>query len=171
MMTALQVAAIIQLLLAFNVPAQTVKEVQSLLTPATALVASSTVQVVITPPLESAQAPQIFGGTIQAMPEPTPQEDKSEVKIVSWDVNARGEYAFVLAVLDTNGKYLQTPITMTAPEAAPAWEQRVKTPNGESITNKADWTTTFVYTPKAKGEHIITFTSGNLTKSITIDVE
>lgn len=111
-----------------------------------------------------------FGAIIQP-PMPAPQ-DLSGIT-VSTDTDTKNEYAFKVSVLDTNGKHiLKAPITISIPtHTFPEWYTMNRETNGQSTTGSADWKTTFGEINLPKGTHDVTFTSGNLTKTITLEVK
>ncbi len=128
----------------------------------------------------------------QSTPAPEPI-DKSAVIITEKASGAitadmpHGSFSFWVGVLDSNGKNIQNAsITMNAPgnmegangSCAPSAAGYpgcndsgglyTRTANQQSTTNAGDWTGAFVYYPTTAGTKTVTFTSGNLSNSITV---
>jgi hypothetical protein len=175
--TTAQVNAIISLLQAFNVDAQTIDLVYNDLTATTTtgailqLTSTSTPQVTI--------QPQATGGTITPTNQPIlmPQ-DQSAVTVIQQStpqlshkdpVNGipYGTLQFQVRVLDANGATVdKAPVTMSA-------NGTTETRTIDTVLSpetKDDHYTQFQFTPQQIGTYIFTFTSGNLSKDIIVNV-
>ena len=130
-----------------------------------------------TAPVYNPPQPQTFGATIPVMP-----IDKSEIVVVQSKGNVssdfpHGQIIFTVTVTDTEGKPNASTVdsvgnldktvsvTMTVPDTfndKNLNDTRITNPFGQAV---------FGYIPKTTGTKDIIFTSGNLTKQITINVE
>lgn len=129
-------------------------------------------------PVQTVQQPT-FGGIITAMETPV---DKSEIiaEQIGYSKDADtpyfGDYSFKVSVLNAKGEYInKAEVTMSAPED---FYKSVGQENSKRLTenqngNPADgkWYTTFGYIPMTKGTKNVVFTSGSLSKTITINVQ
>lgn len=107
-----------------------------------------------------------------------PMEDKSEivVTLVSTSkpdaINSMpfGEYGYNVAVLNSEGKNIEmAEITFVGEDNV--YPQKTRKADSISATGMKDWTGTFSYAPTSKGMKTLTFTSGTLTKTLTLDVQ
>ena len=128
------------------------------------------IQPIVNPQIQNQQP--IFGSTMQTSMSETPT-DKSAITLLSQDIDYRGLYAFVVQVLDTNGKPIhKAPIHISTSVTLPEWYTIDRYTDSEGPTSKSEnWRTTFGEIALIKGSNTIIFTSGNLTKEITITVE
>ena len=174
-MTIAQITAILSILMAFGVPQVTVNQVHDILIPSTASTTSITnVPVVITPIVENQP---VYFGSIQPVISPviSPLVDKSEIKVVSIRMmdshfdprnTPFGQAWFFVAVLDSEGKNeYDANVTMTSSDGIILTRP---TSNSDKAINNDDWKAYLYYIPKSAGDKDITFTSGDLTKTITV---
>lgn len=176
MLTIIQAQAILSILIAFGVPQITVNKVHDILIPSnpieiqapTPITITQTTQVI---PTTTNPSTNLEGVNNSPTPTPTVVESKSMVDIVipeprvypASQGNPYGHLLFVgVSVLDENGanKFLAD-VSMNDGDGV-IIEQQTNTQSG---TNKGDWTATFSYAPKSAGDKILTFTSGDLTKT------
>lgn len=116
--------------------------------------------------------PPVVGGII------TPMDKSSlDVEVTEYRkkdiVNGQpfGHFSISVSVKDKDGKNLRQEIVMDAPDnLLNKTVDTVKIPNSETNVNKGDWTASFGYVPVSEGQKVITFTSGNLKKQVTINV-
>lgn len=178
-MTTAMIQAILSLLIAFNVDVATVNNIRVILTPPQASTTPVTIVPVIQTPLIENQPVQ-FGSVVPVQPivdnpqpEPAPVVAlKSMADIIIpeprlYPTPTKGTpYGYILfvgvGVLYDNGvnKFLAD-VSMNDGDGVIINQQT----NTQSGTNKNDWTATFSYAPKSAGDKILTFTSGDLTKT------
>lgn len=128
-------------------------------------------------PVQTVQQPT-FGGIITPMETPI---DKSAIiaelfkidKDPAWSYF--GMYTLKVSVLNAKGEYVnKAEVTMSAPEDyLQTVGQNKESRFTEARQNNDDknWYVTFPYIPMTQGSKNVTFTSGNLSTSITINVQ
>lgn len=128
-----------------------------------------------TPPVQNQVVPPTFSGTITS-PAPMPQDLSAiTVKVAT----SGGRFTFSVSVLGSDGNAIQNaPIHMEAPDLVPIANKTGITDrfatDQDGNPPQNNWYTTFSYgglQVLTKGSQDITFTSGNLTKTITINVQ
>lgn len=135
----------------------------------------------------------VFGATPSPSPAPSPVPtpsptptpapiDRSDILIKltgpfnygdSVNNTPYGNYTVRVSVLDSSGNYTRNElIVMDAPDNIyKNTGDTEKYPNAISTNNGNDWFAGFSYVPTSLGSKTLTFTSGNLTKSITIEIK
>jgi peptidoglycan hydrolase-like protein with peptidoglycan-binding domain len=119
-------------------------------------------------------------------PTPVPEIDKSDLLVQQIGLSKRdptnnapyGEYSFRVSVLDKNGKYRNDAIVTVQLPSDDLYEvlqkqtssPRTRTVNAVTSSPLNDWYVVFSYVPTTTGQKTLTFTSGPLTKSLTIQV-
>ena len=178
-MTGLQIFAILQLLLAFNVSTSTVATVQAILETPNAT--TTVVAPILITPVQNTPTPVFqFNGTIQPMPEVPAPVDKSEIVVEvsrvkeSSESTPFGYYFLKVSVLNSEGittpiKESENPRQNISMEVGGVIESRFI--DTQTHRESKVWFHTFGFEPGSVGVHSITFTSGNLTKTITVEVK
>ena len=174
-MTLIQIFAFLSVLTAFGVPQPTIDQIHKILIPenTTPVVLVPTT---ITPVIQD--APIYFGSTAPVIPTPPPivvapvvesiVMDKSEIIVVETRQRPSnptgnqpfGSVLFILKVVDIDGGDItkSAQVTMQAPNNI----------YGESVQASNTGSGNLFYVPTTGGEKTITFTSGELTKEITL---
>lgn len=119
--------------------------------------------------VQPVQAP-VVGGIITPM-------DKSEILVTETShikpnktLTGFDGWSFRVSVLDKDGNYTRSTIVANIPDTF-GDQNLIKEAGNQSGTNKGDWSADFSFYPKSKGQKTLTFTSGNLTKSIVVEVD
>ena len=186
-MTNAMIIAILSLLLAFGVDVPTVNNVRAILTKTQATTTPiANVPVTVAPVIEN--EPVYFGSTNPTVYNPPTQPAPvvesvamKELKILNVDEfpsandSPFGAFTLRVAVVE-DGKYEKfTEITMNAPDVSTTPEyvngKITKKANTETGNHEGNWHAGFSYIPTSAGEKIITFTSGDLTKTVKIFVK
>lgn len=128
-------------------------------------------------PVQTVQQPT-FGGIIVPMETPI---DKSaiiaELLKVTKDADTPyfGNYILKVSVLNANGEYVnKAEVSMSAPEdyfQTVGQNKESRFTEARQNNDDKNWYVTFPYIPMTQGAKDITFTSGNLSKTVTINVQ
>ncbi len=168
-----QINAIVSLLQAFNVDAQTITLVYNDLTATTTTSAVIHLDPILTPQVTTQSTGSSPTNDVIQIPMP---QDQSAITVVELPPSGHDPangipyevLSFKVRVLDTNGATVDNaPVSMSVNGAVV--ESRI-VDTVYSPETKNDHYTTFQYTPQDAGSYTFTFTSGNLTKEVTVAI-
>lgn len=160
-MTLAMIQAVLGLLIAFNVGSTTVANVEAILMPKVVTVQQTVPQ----------NEPSVNLG--QASPQPAPigpTEIRATVSKISSQDN--GVFNIVVSVLREGQSQQNAQVHIEGEDNT--YPSDLSNPNTNRKTNRqtaSGWETDFDYIPTSKGQKTVIITSGELTKSVTVDVE
>jgi len=103
--------------------------------------------------------------------------NKSNIVITDTGRTASGSFNWKISVFDKSGNYIfNAPVHMDAPDDSyPSGDYNNpnvnKLTNGQSYSGTKDWNTSFSYYSNVPGNKTLTFSSGDITKNVTVFIE
>lgn len=82
-----------------------------------------------------------------------------------------GVFAVQVSLLDSNGKYVKDATFQLSVSDNLIENETERNVDGRTTVKANDWNTRFRYAPSSPGSKTLTFTSGDFTKTLTIEVQ